>query len=212
MRTENLIEAISRDAAAPLPWLPGRMAVALIAGGAVSYVVFTLALGIRPGIVAALATWRFPLKVTVAALSLAAAYWAATRLARPETTARDVGLALAAAPVVLALAVAYELVTLPTAEWSARAIGTNARICLTAVPVLSIAPLAAMIAALRAGAPRSATLAGAVAGLIAGGAGATLYAMHCLDDSPLFVAIWYSLSVALVALAGAALGRRLLRW
>ena len=55
-------------------------------------------------------------------------------------------------------------------------------------------------------------MAGAVAGLVAGGVGATLYAMHCTDDSPLFVALWYSLAVALVALAGAAAGRWLLRW
>jgi hypothetical protein len=69
-----------------------------------------------------------------------------------------------------------------------------------------------MLAALRAGAPRSATLAGAAAGLVAGGVGATLYATHCVDDSPLFVALWYTAGVALVTLAGAILGRWLLRW
>jgi hypothetical protein len=212
MRTEDLIEAIARDATAPRPWLAGRLAAALIAGGAISYALLTLDLGVRPDIASALLTWRFTLKVAVAALSLSAAYWAATRLARPETTMRDVAIALAAAPAVLALATAYELMTLPAAEWSARAIGSNARICLASVPLLSLAPLAAMLAALRAGAPRSATFAGAVAGLVAGGVGATLYAMHCIDDSPLFVALWYSLAVALVALAGAVLGGRLLRW
>jgi hypothetical protein len=53
---------------------------------------------------------------------------------------------------------------------------------------------------------------GAVAGLLAGGLAATLYATHCPDDSPLFVAIWYSLAIALVVLAGAVVGRRVLRW
>ena len=154
MRTEDLIEAIAGDATAPRPWLAGRLAAALIAGGAISYALLTLDLGVRPDIASALTTWRFTLKVAVAALSLAAAYWAAMRLARPETTTRDVAVALAAAPAVLALAVAYELMTLPAAEWSARAIGSNARICLASVPLLSLAPLAAMLAALRAGAPR----------------------------------------------------------
>jgi hypothetical protein len=212
MRTEELIEAIARDAAAPRPWLAGRMAAALIAGAAISYALFALDLGFRPDVVAAFSTWRFTLKVAVTALCIAAAYWAASRLARPETTTRDVAIALAAAPAVLALAVAYELLTLPAAQWSAYAIGSNARICLTSVPLLSIAPLAAMVAALRAGAPRSATMAGAAAGLIAGGVGATLYAMHCVDDSPLFVALWYSIAIALVVLAGAVVGRWLLRW
>src|SRR5687768_653840 len=119
MRTEDLIEAIAGDAAAPRPWLSGRMVAALIAGGAVSsYVLLALDLGPRPDIAAALLTWRFNLKVAVAALSLAAACWAAARLARPETATRDVAIALAAAPAVLALAVGYELLALPAAEWA----------------------------------------------------------------------------------------------
>jgi hypothetical protein len=69
-----------------------------------------------------------------------------------------------------------------------------------------------MLIALRAGAPRSTALAGTVAGLIAGGLGATLYATHCTDDSPLFVALWYPIGIALVALAGRIAGERLLRW
>jgi hypothetical protein len=212
MRTEELIEAIARDATAPRPWLAGRMAAALLAGGAVSYALLELDLGVRPDLAWALLDWRFALKVAVAGLSLVTACWAARRLVRPETTARDVAITLAAAPAVLALAVGYELMTLPTAEWPVRAIGSNARVCLISVPLLSLAPLAAMLAALRAGAPRSATLAGAAAGLVAGGVGATLYATHCVDDSPLFVALWYTAGVALVTLAGAILGRWLLRW
>ena len=41
---------------------------------------------------------------------------------------------------------------------------------------------------------------------------AAFYAAHCPDDSPLFVAAWYSLAVALVAAVGAATGRLTLRW
>ena len=174
MKTEDLIGAIARDAAAPRPWVAGRMAAALLAGGAVSYALLMLDLGVRPDVVWALQTWRFALKIAVLALSAAGAYWAALRLARPETTARDIAVALAAAPAVLVLAVGFELFTLPAAEWSTYAIGSNSRICLASVLLFSVAPLAAMLAALRAGAPRSATMAGAVAGLLAGGVGATL--------------------------------------
>ena len=45
------------------------------------------------------------------------------------------------------------------------------------------------------------SLAGAVAGLAAGGVAATLYAAHCTDDSPLFVATWYTLAIAALAAA-----------
>jgi hypothetical protein len=55
-------------------------------------------------------------------------------------------------------------------------------------------------------------MAGALAGLLAGSVGASLYAIHCTDDSPLFVALWYPPPIALAALAGAVTGYRLLRW
>jgi hypothetical protein len=55
-------------------------------------------------------------------------------------------------------------------------------------------------------------LAGALAGLLSGTIGATIYAAHCPDDSPLFLMTWYGLSVAMMTLAGALLGARVLRW
>jgi hypothetical protein len=90
--------------------------------------------------------------------------------------------------------------------------GSNSRLCLASITLLSVAPLVALLVALRAGAPRSPAMAGAAAGLLAGGLGAVLYAIHCPDDSPLFVALWYVPAVALVVLAGAAAGSRVLRW
>ena len=64
----------------------------------------------------------------------------------------------------------------------------------------------------RQGAPQNPVRAGAIAGLLAGGIGATLYAVHCFDDSPLFVATWYTLAITFVTGLGALLGARLLRW
>src|SRR5262249_19438975 len=65
---------------------------------------------------------------------------------------------------------------------------------------------------MRAGAARSPAFAGAAAGLLASGLAATLYATHCVDDSILFVALWYIPTIALAALIGFAAGSRLLRW
>ena len=78
--------------------------------------------------------------------------------------------------------------------------------------MLSALPLAALLFALRQGAPSRPALTGAVAGLAATGIGATFYASHCTNDSPLFMAAWYVLGTAIVAVAGALLGARLLRW
>jgi hypothetical protein len=55
-------------------------------------------------------------------------------------------------------------------------------------------------------------LAGAAAGLLAAACGATLYAFHCFDDSPLFVATWYTLATALVTAIGALAGSKLLKY
>jgi hypothetical protein len=49
-------------------------------------------------------------------------------------------------------------------------------------------------------------------GVFAGAIGAAIYAVHCPDDSPLFLAVWYLLGVSAVTAAGALLGPRMLRW
>jgi hypothetical protein len=85
-------------------------------------------------------------------------------------------------------------------------------VCLVAIPLIAVGPLAAFLLALRSGAPTAPRRAGAAAGLVAAGLAATLYAAHCSDDSPLFVAAWYSLAISLVVAAGAVLGPRVLRW
>jgi len=41
---------------------------------------------------------------------------------------------------------------------------------------------------------------------------AAAYALHCVDDSLPFVALWYGGTILLCTLAGAVLGPRLLRW
>ncbi|MEO8315782.1 MAG: NrsF family protein [Pseudomonadota bacterium] len=70
---------------------------------------------------------------------------------------------------------------LPRGQWIAQARGLNATWCLRMIP------------------------------LLAGAVGAALYALHCTDDSPLFVATWYSLAILAMTGAGAIAGARWLR-
>jgi hypothetical protein len=93
-----------------------------------------------------------------------------------------------------------------------RLIGDNSRYCLSAIPLLGLPLLAAALIGLRQGAPARPAVAGAVAGLLSAGLAATLYASHCTDDSPLFVATWYSIGAALLAAIGALAGSRVLRF
>lgn len=212
MKTEDLIEALVLDASRPRHSLAQRVLGAALLGTLVAGVLFAIVLGVRPDIRIALETWRFVFKFALALICMACAWWACLELARPEVRLKDVVGWIAFAPALLAVAVIYELTVITPAQWSERFVGNYAGTCLLAIPLLSIIPLAALLIALRAGAPRVPASAGAVAGLLAGGLSAALYATHCPDDSPLFVAVWYTLAVTLVMLIGASAGHRVLRW
>lgn len=211
MKTDKLIAALVADRALAARPIGRLLAGALIAGGLVSLVLFAVELGVRADLAPALQTWRFDLKIVLVLIALAAAFGLCVALSRPVLPGHPTRrlLPLAALAVV---AVAIELVVLPAASWAGRLVGSNAVICLVAIPVLSVAPLVAVLMAMRAGAPASPALAGAAAGLLAATAGAALYAFHCFDDSPLFVVTWYTLAAIPVVLLGALVGQRLLRW
>jgi len=51
-----------------------------------------------------------------------------------------------------------------------------------------------------------------MAGRAAGGISAFVYALHCTDDWFPFIALRYGLTIALCAVLGGVVGRRLLRW
>ena len=211
MKTENLVEALVADRTTYSKSLRFTLAGALALGGLVSLVFFFIELGVRADIKPALATWRFDLKVGLVLLALLLAFGLCIALSRPVTSGHP-GRRLLPLLALAVLAIAIELVALPSAAWANRLVGSNALICLVAIPTLAIAPLAAVLMVLRVGAPASPALAGAAAGFLAATAGAALYAFHCFDDSPLFVVTWYTLAAILVVAIGAVAGHRLLRW
>ena len=211
MKTGNLIDALVADRpprGRPLQW---ALVAALLAGGVVSLVLFLATLGVRADIGPALATWRFELKVGLVLLALGLAFSLCIALSRPVAPVHP-GRRLLPLATLAVLAMAIELFILPSASWASRLMGSNALVCLIAIPTLAIAPLVVVLAILRAGAPASPAFAGGAAGLLAAAAAAALYAFHCFDDSPLFVVTWYALAALPVVAVGAAAGHRLLRW
>jgi len=211
MRTDELITALVADRASPGLSLARKILLALLVGGLLSLCLFLVILGVRHDFATALATWRFDLKLVLMLLALVLAFGVCRALARPITPPHP-GRRLLPLLALAIAAVATELVLVPAAAWGTRLVGSNALICLSMIPVLSLAPLAALLAALRAAAPPSPVLAGAAAGLLAAAGGAALYALHCFDDSPLFVVTWYTLAALPVVALGAVAGHRLLRW
>jgi hypothetical protein len=185
--------------------------VAIIAGFAGSLALLLIALGIRPDIIAALATWHFDLKWVVTLALTIAANWVALQLSKPTAKLPYAARPLLVPAGILIAAIVSELVTIPSSAWLAR-IGMNGSMCVANILFLSALPFAALLFALREGAPESPAFAGAAAGLLAGALAATAYVLHCTEDSPLFVAVWYTLAISLVTLVGLFLGRHVLRW
>jgi len=212
MKTDELINAIAADAkAAPAPigrtvWLAGGIAAALAAA------MFFAVLPLRADMPEVIGEPRFLFKWIFTLSLLASALIVTVHLARPQGIPRALLLLLLVAPTVLIFGIASELATLPASQWIPTMVGVNSAGCIVLIPLLSALPLGAIMLALRRGAPDRPALAGAVAGLAAAGIAATFYAMYCRDDSPLFLGLWYILATALVAIVGALIGARVLRW
>ncbi|TPM52839.1 DUF1109 family protein [Mesorhizobium sp. B2-2-3] len=212
MRTEDLIKALDADArskAMPLRsawWLAAGVA-AVIAGA-----VFMMTIGPRPDFMAAAHTMRFLSKFLFTVVLAASAFAFVRALSTPGASTGKAAAWMAAAPVLVAVAVVLELYAVPEADWGRRLVGSNMMVCMGLIPLIGIGPLAIFLWMLRYGAPTRPVLAGTAAGLLAGGLAATFYAAHCFDDSPLFVATWYTIAIAALALLGALGGRFSVRW
>ena len=161
MKTEHLIAALVADRPTAGGSIVSRMLLALVVGGLLSLCLFFATLGVRQDFVTALSTWRFDLKLVLALLALVVAFGFCRALAHPIMPPHP-GRRLLPLLILAAAAVATELVAVPPALWGTRLLGSNALICLIAIPVLSLAPLAAILAALRKAAPASAVLAGEI--------------------------------------------------
>jgi len=212
MKTDDLINALTADGRTAGMPLDRVWVVAAGAATVLAAVAFLAMLGVRPDIESAMETIRFLFKFVVT-IALAGSAWAALRAAsRPEGADRRTLALLALAPALLVGGIMLEMMVMPADQWMGRLVGNNYLLCMTFIPLIGLAPLAVSLAVLRHGAPRRPGLAGAVAGLFAGGVAATFYAAHCSDDSPFFVATWYSMAIALLAVLGAIGGKVFARW
>ncbi len=212
MNTQDLISALVADNGSTERPIGESFARAILIGAFISLAIFFLWIHPRRDLMEAAGTLRVLFKFLVTTLLAVSAFGLAVRLSRPGAGRGRWGHAWLAAPALLIVAVGVELTVLPSSLWLPRLIGVNARYCLVLIPLLALGPLAALLWGLRQGAPTQPKLAGAVAGLAAGGIAAAIYAAHCTDDSPLFVAVWYSIAIGLVTAAGATIGARVLRW
>jgi hypothetical protein len=212
MKTDDLIASLTADNEwHPRPVWFGVLA-ALIAALPLSGALFMMTLGVRPDAAAALHDPFFDLKflVTLALASSAAAI--SLDLSRPDASVKKWLWLLAIPGGLLGIGITADFAVHQRSSWTTRLVGSNWLVCMVAIPFLSLPLLAALLAALRRGATSRPALAGAFAGLMSAGLGATLYASHCPDDSPLFVVTWYTIGSLFVAAIGAIVGSRILKF
>jgi hypothetical protein len=197
METEQLIRTLAADnvhRARPVGFV---LALALLAAAPVSMAMFLTEYGVRPDVMTAIHNPFFDLKFVVTLALAISAIMVSLHLSRPEASLKGWAWLLLIPAGILAAAIASEMMMPQREPMMTRLIGSNSRICLTAIPLMAMPLLAG---------------AGAIAGLLSAGLAATLYASQCTDDSPLFVATWYTIATALVTAVGALVGSRVLRF
>jgi hypothetical protein len=213
MRTDDLIAQLS-DRLEPVPQTQVLRVLALALGGGaiLSALAMTVTIGIRPDLGIAMTGGAFWLKFVYTLVIALLGLGLIERLARPDADLGWLPLLLALPVLVLAAMMALQIVPATDAERQALIMGHSARVCSILIASLALPLFAGLFWALRQLAPTRLTEAGAAAGLLSGSAAATIYAFHCTESTPTFIAIWYSAGILLTVLLGAALGRFLLRW
>lgn len=211
MKTDDLIRGLAADLK-PTRGLGAGLVLSLAGGLLMAAALFAAMLNLRAGMPGLIAEPRILLKFAVTLSLAVAAAGTVLRLARPGADASRSARLLFLPVVLLGLGIGTEVLTTSRATWVPGLVGHYAIYCTVLVPTMAAPILGAILLALRRGAPSRPALTGAVAGLMAGGLGAALYALHCVDDSPLFLLAWYGLAIGIVTAAGALIGRRVLVW
>jgi hypothetical protein len=212
VKTDNLIDALADGL---VPVRPGRvarvLALALLCGALVSAALMFFGYGLRPDLSSAMAGGPFWMKFAYTLALAGIGLWIVERLARPGTDAGS-RIALLSLPFAALMAVALAQWYAPGADRPLLLMGGSANVCARNILILSLPIFIALFWALRRLAPTRLTLAGAGAGLLAGAAGAWIYAFHCTESAAPFVALWYTLGILGAGAMGAILGRWVLRW
>lgn len=212
MDTNDFIRALAADNDTQERSVGNLLLAALVLSVPVSTALFLVGLGVRSDVMTAMRNPFFDLKFVITLALAAAAIAISLHLSRPEASLGRWAWLLAIPAGLLGIGMMSEMMMPHRAPMATRMMGSNSKLCLVAIPLLSLPLLAAALFALRRGAPSRPAVAGAFAGLLSAGLAATLYAAHCTDDSPMFVATWYTIAIGIVAAIGALAGSRVLKF
>ncbi|MBD1599625.1 DUF1109 domain-containing protein [Pseudomonas typographi] len=213
MRTDDLISLLEGSAGSVAPhWVARRLGWAIVLAVAGACVLMLGTLGIRPDLAEAATQARFWLKVLFAAALVGGCAWVCARLGRPGVALGGAWLGIAVPVAALWVASVAVLAAVPPGQLWPLLAGQTWAVCPLAIALLSVPGFIALMHAMGGMAPTRLRPAGAAAGLLAGAAATLVYCLHCPEMQIPFWGAWYVLGMALPAVAGAALGPRVLKW
>lgn len=214
MKTSDLIVALVAADPRPVRRAVPTASVAAAAGigAAVAVAVLALWLGFQSLANAFSASW-FWMKAGYSLALALAGFLLLVRAVRPGARLGLAwlvvgGLALCA----IAMMAAHASMRAPADRQMALWLGSTWRVCPWRILALAIPTYVAIVLSVRRLAPTRLGLAGAAAGLLAGGLAAAVYGLYCQENTAPFTAAWYSAGIAACTLIGGPLGSRLLRW
>ena len=120
MRTEDLINALDADISSKAMPLRSAWWMAAAAAVVIAAVVFFLTIGPRPDIMIAMHTMRFLAKFVFTIVLAITAFGLIRALSTPGASTARAAAWMAAAPLLVAVAVALELFMVPEPMWSTR--------------------------------------------------------------------------------------------
>lgn len=211
MKTDALLDMLARGAGpAPRALAARRLSPAAVGGLLVSTAVAIAWFGAVPAQMFATAVpW---MKMAYAGSLALAAGWLTARLSRPAASIDRPRRVTVLVLLAMAVVGGASLAATPADARVAAMLGESWSTCPWSVLALSLPALTASLWAVRGLAPTRPRATGFAAGLLAGSVGAFGYALSCPEASPAFVAVWYTLGIALTGCLGAILGPRVLRW
>lgn len=212
--TPQLIDSLAGGLKpAPHGFIARCLGLGVALGASIAIGAMLLAWGLRPDILRAVASSSFWLKLGYTGGLALLGFVSISRLSRPEgRVPAMVWLGFALVMLAMAALAAAELWRAPASDFRALVMGSTSAACPWLIAILAVPALGATLWMMRRMAPTQLTLAGAVAGLTAGATAAFIYAFSCDESALPFVLIWYGIGMAVPTVAGAMLGRLVLRW
>ena len=215
MNTDRLIDMLSAELEAVNSGRLGKtLILAIVTGGSIAFGLMLVTVGPRHDLQSTAHLEWVAVKLLFALSVIGAGALLLNKSMRPGLEDAT-NWTMVLFPFLAALAVAFAVLLGQPQAWRELLRGAttiSSMRCLLFIMFFAAVPMAAVIYALRQGAPTRLKLCGGIAGIVAGGIGAAAYAFNCTSDTIPFIAIWSGAAIVICAAIGSQLGPRVLRW